>query len=185
MNELYDNLGTSFEVGLQNLVTESGVKRVDFCTGYFNLRGWAGVADAVESLEGAEIRENGKTIKRFCRLLIGMHRQPFELVQQLYTLSFSRQMVDNSCVRRWKAQVVEDLHRQLTLGFQTKHDETVLQRLLAQLKANKVTVKLHLSTPLHAKLYLAYRPEDVEAPVRALMEVCGTAGSGAICEMVF
>lgn len=169
MNELYDNLGTSFEVGLQNLVTESGVKRVDFCTGYFNLRGWAGVADAVESLEGAEIRENGKTIKRFCRLLIGMHRQPFELVQQLYTLSFSRQMVDNSCVRRWKAQVVEDLHRQLTLGFQTKHDETVLQRLLAQLKANKVTVKLHLSTPLHAKLYLAYRPEDVEAPVRALM----------------
>lgn len=170
MNELYDNLGTPFEEGLRVLLTEPGVRRVDFCTGYFNLRGWSGVADAIGGLEGAEIREASKRVRRVCRLLIGMHRQPFELVQQLYALSTVRERrVDNGLVRRWKAQVVEDLRRQLTLGIPTGHDEATLRKLLAQLKAGQVTVKLHLGAPLHAKLYLAHRPENAEAPVCALM----------------
>lgn len=170
MTELYDNLGAlTFEMGLQALLAEPGVKRVDFCTGYFNLRGWSGVADAIERLEGAAVRENGQRFKRVCRLLIGMHRQPFELVQQLYALNVSRQMVDNGRVRRWKAQIVEDLRRQLTLGIPAWRDELALRKLLAQLKSQKVAVKVHLSTPLHAKLYLVYRPEDGEDPVRALM----------------
>ena len=40
MAYIYDNIESKFVQGLQDLITDPGVKRVDFCVGYFNLRGW-------------------------------------------------------------------------------------------------------------------------------------------------
>ncbi len=40
MARIYDNIETKFTQGLQGIITNAGVKRVDFCVGYFNLRGW-------------------------------------------------------------------------------------------------------------------------------------------------
>lgn len=40
MARIYDNIETKFTEGLQGIITNVGVKRVDFCVGYFNLRGW-------------------------------------------------------------------------------------------------------------------------------------------------
>lgn len=36
MARIYDNIETKFTEGLQGIITNVGVKRVDFCVGYFN-----------------------------------------------------------------------------------------------------------------------------------------------------
>lgn len=48
MARIYDNIETKFAEGLQGIITNDKVKRVDFCVGYFNLRGWNLVVDQVE-----------------------------------------------------------------------------------------------------------------------------------------
>ena len=45
------------------------------------------------------------------------------------------------------------------LGVPTNEDEAGLRRLADQIKAQKVMVKLFLRHPLHAKLYLLFRPD--------------------------
>ena len=40
MSKIFDNIGMSFESGLKAILSNLGVKRADFCVGYFNLRGW-------------------------------------------------------------------------------------------------------------------------------------------------
>ena len=40
MAQIYDNIDVKFTDGLQGIISSLGVKRVDFCVGYFNLRGW-------------------------------------------------------------------------------------------------------------------------------------------------
>ena len=37
MAKIYDNIETNFTEGLQGIITNLGVRRVDFCVGYFNL----------------------------------------------------------------------------------------------------------------------------------------------------
>ena len=40
MARIYDNIEVKFKEGLQGIMASGGVERVDFCVGYFNLRGW-------------------------------------------------------------------------------------------------------------------------------------------------
>lgn len=47
MARIYDNIESKFAEGLQGIITNVGVKRVDFCVGYFNLRGWNLVVEQV------------------------------------------------------------------------------------------------------------------------------------------
>ena len=54
---------------------------------------------------------------------------------------------------------------QLTVGAPTNEDEAGLRRLAAQIKAKKVVVKLFLRHPLHAKLYLLFRPDPINPTV--------------------
>ena len=86
MARIYDNIDIKFTEGLQGIITNLGVRRVDFCVGYFNLRGWNIVVDQIDTLEGDYVYENDKRLFRKCRLLIGMHRPSEELVRQLYSL---------------------------------------------------------------------------------------------------
>lgn len=85
MAQIYDNIDVKFTDGLQGIISSLGVKRVDFCVGYFNLRGWNLVVDQIDKLPGDVVYENDIEKHRTCRLLIGMHRPPEELIRQLYS----------------------------------------------------------------------------------------------------
>ena len=85
MARIYDNLESKFVQGLQDLITDVGIKRVDFCVGYFNLRGWNLVVNQIDQIPGDYIYEKDKQVFRRCRLLIGMHQPEEELVRRLYS----------------------------------------------------------------------------------------------------
>ena len=175
MARIYDNIETKFTEGLQGIITNVGVKRVDFCVGYFNLRGWNIVVDQVDTLSGDFVYEDDKRIFRKCRLLIGMHQPSDELIRQLYT---EQQLPDANYVSQCKLAIAHDFRRQLQLGFPTKQDEFTLRRLSAQMKDEKVCVKLYLREPLHAKLYLAHRPDDNFNKIQAIMGSSNLTYSG-------
>lgn len=175
MAKIYDNIETKFSEGLQGIVTNVGVKRVDFCAGYFNLRGWNLVVNQVDSLVGDYVYENDNRIFRKCRLLIGMHRPDEELIRQLYT---ELPLPDANYVSQCKLEIVRHFRRQLQLGMPTKQDEFTLRRLSAQMKDEKVCVKLYLREPLHAKLYLAHRPDDNFNKIQAIMGSSNLTYSG-------
>ena len=44
---IYDNINDKFEDGLKQMMDNPLVKRVDFCVGSFNLRGWECIIDQV------------------------------------------------------------------------------------------------------------------------------------------
>lgn len=176
MARIFDNIELKFEEGLNKVIGSQGVKRVDFCVGYFNLRGWNLVVNEIDQLPGDYVDEDGRNIFRTCRLLIGMHRPPEEYVRVLY--SKHNELPDSEMVQRYKLQIALEFKRQLLLGLPTKQDEWTLRRLSAQMKDGKVCVKLYLREPLHAKLYLAHRPDDYSNPIQSLMGSSNLTYSG-------
>ena len=68
----------------------------------------------------------------------------------------------------------------MTLGVPTAADEQTLQTLRRQLVEGKVCVKLHLRYPLHAKLYLAHRPQDTSNPIMSIMGSSNLTLSGML-----
>lgn len=177
MAQIYDNIQTKFTEGLKAIISNSQVKRVDFCVGYFNLRGWDLVVNEIDSLEGDFIYEKDENVYRTCRLLIGMHRPPIEIVKRLYS-SQQNMLPDTEEVKLCKKQIADDFRKQLIVGRQTAQDEHNLRRLSAQLKAKKVCIKLYLKEPLHAKLYIAHRPEDSFNSIQAIMGSSNLTYSG-------
>ena len=176
MAQIYDNIEVKFTEGLQGIISSLGVKRVDFCVGYFNLRGWNLVVDQINTLPGDLVYEDNEKIHRTCRLLIGMHRPPEDLIRQLY--SGEEYIPDSEDVLEAKRKIAEDFRNQLLLGLPTNDDQTTLRKLLRQLKEKKVCVKLYLREPLHAKLYLAYRPDDHFNPIPAIIGSSNLTYSG-------
>ena len=85
MARIYDNIETEFTEGLQGIISNVGVKRVDFCVGYFNLRGWDLIVNQIDQLPGDYVYEKDKRELRTCRLLIGMHRPDEDLIRMLYS----------------------------------------------------------------------------------------------------
>ena len=177
MARIYDNIEIRFLEGLQGIISNVGVKNVDFCVGYFNLRGWNAIVNEIDNLPGDYIYEKDERIFRTCRLLIGMHRPPEDLVRNLYS-SFDAPMMDQASVQRIKRQIAGEFRKQLTLGIPTAKDEWTLRRLSAQLTEGKVCVKLYLKEPLHAKLYLAHRPDDHFNKIQAIMGSSNLTYSG-------
>ena len=159
MAQIYDNISTQFTEGLKGIISNTQVKRVDFCVGYFNLRGWGLIINEIDALDGDFVYENDDNVHRICRLLIGMQRPGIEIIKR-YINSQTNQIPDSDEVKLCKRQIADDFRKQLIIGKQTNFDEVNLRRLSAQLKAKRVCIKLYLKEPLHAKLYLAHRPED-------------------------
>lgn len=60
MARIYDNIESKFVNGLHDLITDVGIKRVDFCVGYFNLRGWNLVVNQIDQIPGDFVYENDK-----------------------------------------------------------------------------------------------------------------------------
>ena len=75
-------------------------------------------------------------------------------------------------------QIAVEFKKQLLIGLPTKQDEWTLRRLSSQLKDGKVVVKLYLKEPLHAKLYLAYRPSDFSSKIIGIMGSSNLTYSG-------
>ncbi|MBQ7238206.1 MAG: helicase [Bacteroidales bacterium] len=175
MARIYDNIEIRFTEGLQGIIANTGVKRVDFCVGYFNLRGWNLVVNQIDRVPGDYVYEENEKKFRCCRLLIGMHQPDQELVRRLYS---APKLPDSNYVTQCKQQIAREFRQQLLLGLPTEQDEQTLRRLSAQLKENKVCVKLYVAEPLHAKLYLAHRPEDNFNKIQAIMGSSNLTYSG-------
>ncbi|HYT91494.1 MAG TPA: phospholipase D-like domain-containing protein, partial [Gemmataceae bacterium] len=151
MPRIFDNIEQHLRDALRE--TLEVANRADFCVGYFNLRGWKQLDAAVERWAGGE--------GQCCRLLVGMQRLPQEDLRALFRLDRADDDIDNATALRLKKQLIDDFREQLTVGAPTNEDEAGLRRLAAQIKARKVVVKLFLAYPLHAKLYLLFRPDKV------------------------
>ena len=56
MSKIYDNIGDGqkFKEILQAAIAEENIKRMDFCVGYFNLRGWDFIANETMTIECSE-----------------------------------------------------------------------------------------------------------------------------------
>ena len=124
MARIYDNIETKFTKGLQDIITNMGVKRVDFCVGYFNLRGWQLVVNQIDSIPGDYVYEGNKQEFRCCRLLIGMHQPDQELVRRLYS---KEQIPDAAYAQQCKLEIAREFKKQLLLGLPTKQDERTLR----------------------------------------------------------
>ena len=152
MPRIFDNLTTNSRLlpALQETLNVS--HRADFCVGYFNLRGWVGLAPYVDrwgSDEGP------------CRVLVGMQKKPHDELRDELSLTGRSSDMDNRTAKRRLLELAKQFRHQLTLGAPTNKDERALRQLAAQLRAGKVTVKLFLRNDLHAKLYLLHRNDPV------------------------
>lgn len=176
MARIYDNLELNFVDGLHGIITNVGVERVDFCVGYFNLRGWNLIVNQIDTIPGGDVYEKDEKKFRVCRLLIGMHRPDEDLIRSLY--SPRKETPDAKYVIQCKEQIARDFRKQLLLGVPTQKDEWTLRRLSAQLKEGKVCVKLYLKELLHAKLYLAHRPQDNFNKIQAILGSSNLTYSG-------
>ena len=152
MPRIFDNLAfdSSLLPALQETLALSS--RADFCVGYFNLRGWGGLASHVDEWSDGD----GP-----CRILIGMQRPPHEELREALSLLGKPSSIDNQTAHRLRVQLAEQLRQQLTIGAPTNADERTLRQLAAQLRAKKVVVKLFLRHSLHAKLYLLFRNDPI------------------------
>lgn len=155
MPRIFDNIEQSLLPALQ--ATLESADHADFCVGYFNLRGWKQIDSFVDRWEGGP--------GRCCRLLVGMQRLPQEELRLALSLAKGDGAVDNQTATRLKKRLAEEFREQLTVGVPTNEDEAGLRRLAAQIRARKVVVKLFLRHPLHAKLYLLFRPDPISPAI--------------------
>jgi superfamily II DNA or RNA helicase len=155
MPRIFDNIEQELLSALRE--TLAVANRADFCVGYFNLRGWKALDSYIERWAGGD--------GRCCRLLVGMHRPPQEELRAVMSLVRRNGSIDNQTALHLKKKLAEEFREQLTIGIPTNEDEAGLRRLAAQIKAKKVSVKLFLRHPLHAKLYLLFRPDPINPTI--------------------
>jgi superfamily II DNA or RNA helicase len=158
MPRIFDNIATDLLPALRQSL-EIG-HRSDFCVGYFNLRGWKAIDGMIDRWEGGPGHQ--------CRLLVGMQRLPQDELREAYSLLPKEDELSNQVVIRMKRRLAEEFRSQLTIGAPSDEDEAALRRLVAQLKAGKVAVKLYLRHTLHAKLYLCFR-NDPNNPITGFL----------------
>ena len=155
MPGIYDNIDQSLLPAIRDTLDVS--QRADFCVGYFNLRGWHQIHDQIERWSGGP--------GQCCRLLVGMQTPPREELREAFGVHKSDHPIDNSTAMRLKHRLAEEFRDQLMIGTPNNSDEIGLRRLAAQIRGEKVVVKLFLRHPLHAKLYLLFRSDPIAPAV--------------------
>ena len=175
MPRIFDNIEHSLLPALAETLRIA--ERADFCVGYFNLRGWRFLAPPIEAWTGGADQS--------CRLLIGMHITPGEEMRRsLRAAADGEDGLDNQTAIREKRRMAEEFRNQLILGAPSNEDEATLRQLSTQLRAGKLTVKVYLRHPLHAKLYLLFR-KDINNPITGFvgssnLTLAGLAGQGEL-----
>jgi superfamily II DNA or RNA helicase len=155
MPRIFDNIERQLLPALTD--TLQVADHADFCVGYLNLRGWKQLDSFIDRWAGGE--------GHCCRLLVGMQRLEDEELRLALSVLKGDGEIDNQTALRIKRVLAEQFREQLTYGVPTNEDEAGLRRLAAQIKAKKVIVKLFLRHPLHAKLYLLFRPDPINPTV--------------------
>jgi superfamily II DNA or RNA helicase len=151
MPRIFDNIDRQLLPALQETLLISN--RADFCVGYFNVRGWKQLDSYIEKWPGGAAD--------CCRLLVGMQRLPHEELRTVLSLAKNNGGMDNQTAIRLKKKLAEEFRDQLILGVPTNEDEAGLRRLVAQIRAKKLVIKLFLRHSLHAKLYLLFRSDPI------------------------
>ena len=173
MPKIYDNIEYKLTDGLNDAVDIA--HRADFCIGYFNLRGWKEIAGNIDKFSGGQGHS--------CRVLVGMQRQPQDIIEKFYTKT-ENEYIDNQKVLKLKKNLAQEFKDQLTLGYPTEADEKGLRKLSRQIKEQKVFVKLYLKTGLHAKLYLLFRDDKINPSIGYLgssnLTLAGLSGQGEL-----
>jgi superfamily II DNA or RNA helicase len=155
MSRIFDNIDQSLLPALRETLALS--QRADFCVGYFNLRGWRQVDELVEAWQGGD--------GHCCRLLVGMQQMPQDQLRSAMSLLRGEEEIDQATAIVLKRKLAQDFRDQLTVGIPTNADEAGLRRVAAQITAKKLVVKLYLRHPLHAKLYLNFRPDPLNPTI--------------------
>lgn len=150
MPTIYDNIEKDLLDGLKDALRVA--KRGDFCVGYFNLRGWRRISNEIESVTSDPGAPK-------CRLIVGMLSDPDRTVRNYY--GGARPDITQKDVVRLKKSFAASLKKQLTYGIPTIQDEKGLCKLARQLRKGILQVKFFGAYPLHAKLYLAHRDDDL------------------------
>ncbi|HSN98354.1 MAG TPA: helicase-related protein [Candidatus Nanopelagicales bacterium] len=173
MPRIFDNIDQHLAPALRTALVDA--RSADFCVGYFNLRGWGVLADAVEALAPQEAP---------CRLLIGMQRAPKELRRALHGAGAAEEPIDQQRAILARRQITEEFREQLASGVPSRQDEATLRLLARQLREGRVRVRLYLREPLHAKLYLVHRRDAVNPRVGFLgssnLTFSGLRGQGEL-----
>jgi hypothetical protein len=151
MPRIFDNIESDLLTALRETLQVS--KRADFCVGYFNLRGWSSLADLVEPYPGSD--------EGCCRVLIGMHRAPEEVMRETQKAMRQEQEMAKGDLKRLRRRIVQSFKEQIEFGLPTTAAEKTLRELAKQLRARKARIKLFLKHPLHAKLYLVHRVDTI------------------------
>jgi superfamily II DNA or RNA helicase len=157
MPRIIDNLNLK----LQPILEESLLHSValDASVGYFNLRGWSSLVDAVDQLPESEDRPP-------VRLLIGMRQEtPENELRDQLRIAKRQENIDQATAKRLQEIAASDLRNQLSWGIPSAAAEKTLRDLRRQLIEGKVRVKLYLRHNLHAKLYLCHRTDPVNPRV--------------------
>lgn len=153
MPKILDNIESSTEREL--LETLGSSYRLDAAIGYFNLRGWGLLAEAVDALPA---RSEGPK----ARVLVGIHEAPAEEMRRLARMR-QPDPVDQRTAAGLGRETVSEFREQLQVGLPTVGDELALRALLRQIESGDVEVRVHTAHRLHAKLYLCHR-DDTAAP---------------------
>ena len=152
MPRILDNIDAHLDEALRRSLTNS--YQLDACVGYFNLRGWGLLAEAVDGMPAAD---DGQPK---VRLLLGVDEQPRRELRRLLDIVPRSQPMDNKSAAWQRKQALADLRRQLTLGLPTASDQAALRHLADRLRQGRARAKLFLRHRLHAKLYLCHRRDD-------------------------
>jgi superfamily II DNA or RNA helicase len=150
MPTIYDNRTLSLAPALR--ATLDDARALDVCVGYLNLRGWKELADTVDQLPW----EPGEPA---ARVLVGMSIQPADQLRRSLRIRPAESAwegLTNEEIPGLRAELVEELSTQLTVGFPTDDDEVVVRQLARQINEGRVAMKFFACGPLHAKLYLAH-----------------------------
>ena len=173
MPRIFDNIKQHLLPALKHTITTA--QRADFCVGYFNLRGWKNIQDEIDRWMGGELSQ--------CRLLVGMQKLPQDDLRELLSAQETPE-ISNAAAARIRKKLVDEFREQLTVGTPTNADEIALRKLVEQIKAGKVVVKLFLRHQLHAKLYLLHKNDQDNPRVGYLgssnLTFAGLSGQGEL-----
>ena len=157
MPRIIDNLNLKLQPILVETISNSA--SLDASVGYFNLRGWNSLLDAVDQLP---IDPNRPAV----RLLIGMRQDtPEQELHNQLRIAKRQDVMDQATAKRLQEVAAVDFRNQLSWGIPSSFDERTLRELRRQLIEGKVRVKLFLRHNLHAKLYLCHRNDRVNPRV--------------------